>query len=65
MTRTHDLDSNTICQTVSYICHSTLKLISDKEDILKLFMAFDITLCGSVFRAIVGSQIVVSQQLVC
>ena len=41
------------------LCHSTLKPIGDEQDTLKSFMTFDITSCGSVFRVVVGSQIVV------
>ena len=41
------------------LCHSTSKPISDEEDILKAFMAFDITPRGSVFIVVVRSQIVV------
>ena len=37
----------------------TSKPIDDEEDILKSFMAFDITPRGPVFRVVVGSQIVV------
>ena len=59
LTRIHDLISNTICQTTS--CHSTSKSISDKEDTLKSYMAFDITPCGPNFRVVVESRIVVPQ----
>ena len=41
------------------LCHSNSKLISDEEDTLKSFMAFDITPRMPVFRMVVGSQIVV------
>ena len=41
------------------LCHSTSKSIGDKKDILKSFMAFDITACGSIFRLVVGNRIVV------
>jgi len=44
------------------MCHFTLKLISDEEDTLKSFMAFDITPREPIFRVVVESQIVVSQQ---
>ena len=44
------------------LCHSTSKPISDEEDTLKSFMAFDIKPHGLVFRVVVGSEIVVSQQ---
>ena len=43
--------------------NSTSKPISDEEDILKSFMAFDITPRELLFRVIVGSQIVVPQQI--
>ena len=46
------------------LCYSTSKPIGDEEDTLKSFMAFDITLRESIFRVVVGSQIVVSQQVV-
>ena len=36
-----------------------LKLIDDEEDTLNSFMVFNITLRGSVFKVIAGSQIVV------
>ena len=45
------------------LCHSTSKLISDEEDTLKSFMAFDITPHGLVFRVVVGSQNVVPPTL--
>ena len=35
------------------LCHFTLKSIGDKEDILKSFIAFNITQCRPVFRVIV------------
>ena len=41
------------------LLHFTSKPIDDEEDILKSFMAFDITPRGPVFRVVVGSQIVV------
>ena len=41
------------------LCYCTSKLIGNEEDILKSFMAFDITPRGSIFRVVVGSQIVV------
>ena len=44
------------------LCHSTSKSIGDEDDTLKSFMVFNITPRESVFRVIVGSQIVVSQQ---
>ena len=44
------------------LCHSNAKLINDEKDTLKSFMIFDITPRGFVFRVVVGSQIVVSQQ---
>ena len=44
------------------LCHSISKPIGDEEDTLKFFMAFDITPRGLVFRVVVVSQIVVSQQ---
>ena len=44
------------------LCHSTSKPISDEEDTLKSFMAFDIKPHGLVFRVVVGSEIVVPQQ---
>ena len=37
------------------LCHSTWKPINDEEDILKSFMAFDIT-PQACFRVVVGSQ---------
>ena len=40
------------------LSHSTSKLIGDKEDTLKSFMAFDTTPRGPVFKVVVGSQIV-------
>ena len=45
------------CKLVSdcKLCHSTSKPISDEEDILKSFMAFDIT-PRAYFRVVVGSQ---------
>ena len=42
-----------------WLCHSTSKPIGYKEDILKSFMAFDITSRRPIFRMVVGSQIVV------
>ena len=44
------------------LCHSTSKPIDDEDDTLKSFMVFNITPRKPVFRVIVGSQIVVSQQ---
>ena len=44
------------------LCHSTSKPISDEENTLKYFMAFNITPHESIFRAIVDGQIVVPQQ---
>ena len=44
------------------LCHSTSNPISDEEDTLKSFMAFDIKPHGLVFRVVVGSEIVVPQQ---
>ena len=44
------------------LCHSTSKPISDEEDALKSFMAFNITSREPVFRVVVGSQIVVPLQ---
>ena len=41
------------------LCHSNSKLISDEEDTLKSFMAFDITPRESIFEVVVESQIVV------
>ena len=41
--------------------HFTSKPIGDEEDILKSFMTFDITPRESVFKVIVGSQIVAPQ----
>ena len=45
------------------LCHSTSKPIGDEEDTLKSFIAFDIKPGGPVFRVVVRSQILVSQQL--
>ena len=44
------------------MCHSSPKLIGDEEDTLKFFIAFDIMPRGPIFRVVVESQIVVSQQ---
>ena len=44
------------------LCHSISKPIGDEKDTLKSFMTFDITLRGPIFRVVVGSQIMVSQQ---
>ena len=41
------------------LCHSTSKQIGDEENIVKSIMTFNITLCRSVFRVVVRSQIVV------
>ena len=42
------------------LCHSTSKLIGDEEDTLSsFFMTFDIEPCKTVFRAVIGNQIVV------
>ena len=41
------------------LCHFTSKLIEDKEDILKSFMAFNITSRKPVFSVVVESQIVI------
>ena len=42
--------------------HSTSKPIGDEEETLKSFIAFDIIPRGSIFRVVVGSQIMVPQQ---
>ena len=42
--------------------HSTSKPIGDEEETLKSFIAFDIIPHGSIFRVVVGSQIMVPQQ---
>ena len=47
------------------LCHFTSKLIGDEEDTLKFFIVFDITSHGPIFKVVVGSQIVVSQQFSC
>ena len=41
------------------LCHSTSKSIGDEDDTLKSFMVFNITPRESVFRVIVGSQIMI------
>ena len=41
------------------LCHSTLKPIGDKEDLLKSFIVFNITSRKPIFRVVAGSQIVV------
>ena len=46
------------------LCHSTSKPISDKEDTLKSFMAFDIISCRPIYGVVVGSQIVVPPEVV-
>jgi len=37
------------------LCHFTLKSIGNEEDILKYFMAFNITPDGPVFKVVVRS----------
>ena len=41
------------------LCHSTSKPIGNNEDTLISFMTFDITSHKSVFRVVIGSQIIV------
>ena len=57
MAQTHDLGSNTICQTVSFAISSQNQLVMRKT--LKSFMVFDITPRGLIFRVVVGSQIII------
>ena len=64
VTRTHDHGSNNIFWTMNYTI-SPQKPIGDEKDTLKSFMVFDITPSESVFRVVVGSQIVVPQHSTC
>ena len=53
----------TLILSDSELCHSILKSISDEEDIFKSFMTFDIVPCGSIFRVVVKSQLMIPHKI--